>query len=136
MIGNMAAIRMLSIRRLAFHCTRKCTRSASQIKEETFEELLETSKFFGNCGETPVGQKVVAKIIAERGDNLYVDFGGKFHAVVPRPTKNGRLYRKGKWVNVVVEDLEITEHFQGESTDVSLLEAQVGLLGLSNSEPH
>ena len=108
--------------------------SNSDDKQLGFDKLLETSMFFASCGESPVGQTVIAKIIAERGDDLYVDFGGKFHAVVSRPQKNGHLYCKGKWVDVVLEDLEVTEHFLGESRDTSLLEAQVKLLGLSDKQ--
>ena len=103
--------------------------------DPTFDSLLESSRFLAHCGETPVGQKVVANIIAERDKDIYVDFGGKFYAVVARPANNGHLYTKGKWVDVILEDIEVTEHFLGDSKDTSLLEAQVKLIGLSTFIP-
>lgn len=107
--------------------------SNTKKRDISFDKLLNSSRFFE---KDPVGRKVVAEIIAEREDDLYVDFGGKFHAVVQRPAKNGHLYRKGKWVDVIVEDLEVTEHFLGNNKDTSLLEAQVKMTGLSHYKPH
>ena len=107
----------------------------SRKEDLTFDGLLRNSKFFSSGSKTPVDKKVVAKIIAERGDDLYVDFGGKFHAVVTRPKKNGHLYVKDRWVNVMVRDLEVTEHFLGDSKDTSLLEAHVDLVDMASREP-
>ena len=102
----------------------------NQSGTKDFEQLLRNSRFV-SCGDSPVGQKAIAKIIEEVGDDLYVDFGAKFHAVVPRPSKRGSEYRKGKWVEVIIEDLEISEHFLGANKDTSLLEAKVRLIGFA-----
>ena len=99
-------------------------------KERTFEELLENSRLLTSCGDSPVNQRVIGEVIAVVGDDLYIDFGGKFHGVVPRPTveQDGQYYVKGTPVEVIVKDLEITGHFLGASRNTSLLEADISLV--------
>ncbi len=126
-----------SILRIVSLAARRYTNTTvNNETESTFDALLQSSRFLAHCGETPVGQKVVANIIAERDNDIYVDFGGKFHAVVKRPKRNGHLYTTGKWVDVILEEIEVTEHFLGDSKDTSLLEGKVKLIGLSNFKPH
>ena len=98
-------------------------------KERTFKDLFEASKFvdMGN----PVGKVVDGKIIATVGDKLYIDFGGKFHGVVEKPTEKADRYIKGARVNVLIKDLEIGMHFLGSNKDTSLLEASIDLVGLA-----
>ena len=97
--------------------------------EESFSETIRSSNLV-KIG-SPSGKKVEADVIAVVGRNLYVDFGHKFHAVVPVPEANPEMYRKGTRVIVRVRDLELTSHFLGDSKDTSLLEAEVDLLGLA-----
>ena len=104
---------------------------ASQQREETFSEMFRNSCFVQAVG--PVGKTVKGEIIAVVDENLYVDFGCKFHAVVPRPEVKSELSRKGSKVRVRVRDLEVTGHFLGDSRDTSLLEAKVELVGLLDS---
>lgn len=104
---------------------------ASQQREETFSEMFRNSCFVQTVG--PVGKTVKGEIIAVVDENLYVDFGCKFHAVVPRPVVKSELYCKGSKVRVRVRDLEVTGHFLGDSRDTSLLEAKVELVGLLDS---
>lgn len=97
-------------------------------KGETFETLFENSQFVRIMN--PVGKRVKGEIIAVVGDNLYVDFGCKFHAVVKIPEDGEKeLYRKGGMVVVVVKSLELTDHFLGASKHISLLEAEAELIG-------
>lgn len=77
----------------------------------------------------PVGQEVEGEVIAVTEEHLYIDFGFKFHGVVDKPTGNGNKLSKGSRVVVLVNDLEVTEHFQGASKHTSLLEADVKLRG-------
>jgi len=97
-------------------------------KDITFEDLFKTSKFVEVFD--PVGKIVDGKIIAVDGPNLYIDFGGKFHAVAIRPNRYSEKYIKGARVKVLIKDLEVGMHFLGSSTDTSSLEASVELIGL------
>ena len=91
-----------------------------------FSELFRSSNFVRSG--LVVGKTVPGVITAVVGNNLYVDFGAKFHAVVPRPQKgNKKRWRRGIEVMVKVKDLEQTDHFLGSSRHTSLLEASVEL---------
>lgn len=99
-------------------------RDVHQCKEGTFQDLFRRSQFVQ--AHNPVGKEVEGVIIAVHQDKMYVDFGCKFHAVAcPDEAKKG--YCVGARVRVVVEDLEVTGHFIGDSKHNSLMEAQVKL---------
>ena len=96
--------------------------------EGSFQELFEKSKFVKALD--PVGKEVEADVIAVVEDQLYVDFGCKFHAVVPCPDSvKGKVHRGAK-VIVIVKDLEVTRAFIGASKHDSLLEATAEFIRL------
>ncbi|XP_046674773.1 28S ribosomal protein S28, mitochondrial-like, partial [Homalodisca vitripennis] len=100
-------------------------------KEPSFLNLLKNSKFV-DLGD-PEGKIVTGTIFNVVDDDLYVDFGWKFHCVVTRPSKNGHEYVRGARVRLSLRDLELSSRFLGSEKDLTLLEADATLLGLISS---
>ncbi|XP_045479222.1 28S ribosomal protein S28, mitochondrial [Harmonia axyridis] len=95
---------------------------------ETFETLLRNSKFI-DLGD-PSNKIVIGKIFHVVEDDLYIDFGWKFHCVCPRPKKSSNEYVRGARVRLQIKDLELSSKFLGYEKDLTLLEANCFLLGL------
>ncbi|XP_014282585.1 small ribosomal subunit protein bS1m [Halyomorpha halys] len=94
----------------------------------SFATLLRNSKFI-DLGD-PEGRVVTGTVFHVVDDDLYIDFGWKFHCVCRRPLKNGSDYVLGSKVRLRVKDLELSTKFLGSEKDLTILEADAQLLGL------
>lgn len=98
-------------------------------KELSFDELLKESPLmkFGRADQ----KCVVGRIVDICNDDLYVDFGGKFEAVVKKPqtTTIKDEYKLGTLVRLILNKFEMTGQFLGDEQQITLNEADATLIG-------
>jgi small subunit ribosomal protein S28 len=103
--------------------------STNQSEPMTFAKMFRQSKFVQLGGLK--GRLLSGRIVDVVDDDLYVDFGGKFHAVVQRPqTKQRDQHTIGAVVSIRLQSWEMAARFLGASRHISLLEADAQLVGL------
>ncbi|XP_063703076.1 small ribosomal subunit protein bS1m [Culicoides brevitarsis] len=103
-------------------------RTPKEEPVQSFAAMLRHSKFIG-LGD-PENKIVTGQIFHVVGDDLYIDFGWKFHCVCQRPLKNSEAYVRGAKVRLRIKDLELSTKFLGSDKDLTILEADCQLLGL------
>jgi len=99
-------------------------------KAKSFPTLFRNSAFVGNGDLRNVRPVRLKGKIQVKDDDLYIDFGGKFHCVCPRPDYLGEKYRRGVNVVILLKSFELATRFLGAAKDTTLLEADAELLGL------
>ncbi|XP_078040104.1 mitochondrial ribosomal protein S28 [Augochlora pura] len=114
-----------------FAAIKDSNNTSKELKPRSFTALLRHSKFI-DLGDLE-NKVVIGEIFKIVGNDLYIDFGWKFHCVCPKPAINSSKYVRGSKVKLKILDLELSTRFLGASSDLTLLEADCALLSLISS---
>lgn len=104
---------------------------SASVTAKSFATLLRKSKFI-SLGDFR-NSTIVGTIFHTTDNDLYVDYGMKFHAVVRKPREEARLYVRGAKVKLKLIDYELSDRFIGSEQETSLLESDAILLGLEST---
>jgi len=104
-------------------------KEAAPQPPKSFLTLLRHSKFM-QIGD-PRGKIIDGKVFQVVGNDIYVDIGFKFPAVITRPASDdARRYVRGAVVRLRLLDTELSTRFLGSIQDMTLLEADAQPKGL------
>ncbi|EDO46321.1 predicted protein [Nematostella vectensis] len=97
---------------------------------ENFDELLRNSQFvkLGRPAGKRLKGRVMHVVARDKAQDVYADFGWKFHAVETHPLHKN--FNVGDDVEVTLKTLEATGHFLGQSKRITLCEAEAKLTPL------
>ena len=107
--------------------------STESEPEDLFERLLFDSPLLQL--DSFKGKQFVGRITDVVGEDLYVDYGGKFHLVVTQSKERKRwsqpahVYESGQLVRVQVNDYEIIGRFMGDDKFITINESDGVLVG-------
>ncbi|CAF0974108.1 unnamed protein product [Didymodactylos carnosus] len=108
--------------------------SSTSSEPQTFAKLFRNSEFVQLGGIK--GRLLTGRIFDVVDDDLYIDFGGKFHCVCQRPqSKNRDQFITGALVSIKLNDFEMASRFLGAKKHISLLEADAQLIAIIR-KPH
>ncbi|XP_045182679.2 28S ribosomal protein S28, mitochondrial-like [Mercenaria mercenaria] len=96
-------------------------------KKQSFATMFRKSRLV-QMGDLK-DKTMAGRIIDVVQDDLYIDFGGKFYCVCPRPSFQADQYVKGQRVKVLMHKFEMSSSFMGSEKHVTLLEADCTLMG-------
>ncbi|KAF2357784.1 Ribosomal protein S28 mitochondrial [Trinorchestia longiramus] len=97
----------------------------------SFLSLLRNSKLM-QLGDAS-GKLVEGRVVHVLGDDIYVDWGGKFMAVSTRPRRHPERCVRGARVRLRLFDVELSSRFLGSTIDLTLLEADAKIISVISS---
>ncbi|RMZ93150.1 28S ribosomal mitochondrial [Brachionus plicatilis] len=99
---------------------------------KSFAQMFKESNFVA-LGDLE-NKYLIGKIVDIVGDDLYIDYGGKFNCVVKRPEKGAIYYKRNKNVKIKLVSFEMASYFLNAARHITLLESDAELVGLLRKE--
>ncbi|CAF0769926.1 unnamed protein product [Brachionus calyciflorus] len=108
------------------------TEEVKQPIQKSFAQMFKESKFVA-LGDLE-NKYLIGRIVDVIGDDVYVDYGGKFNCVVKRPEKGANYYVRNRNVKIKLVSFEMASYFLNAAKHITLLESDAELIGLVRSE--